>query len=87
MNIYTVRDNLKRTIAGKEAMLAQQQSALALSYLGPTPPVGAEIACVATIQFLEINIAELNRILADVEICCTQHNEMSWTINPERMGQ
>jgi len=87
MSIYAVRDNLKNTIAGKEKMLAQQRSALALSYLGPTPPVGAEMACVATIQFLEINIDELKRILVDVEECCIEHNEMSWALNPERMGQ
>jgi hypothetical protein len=69
MNIQTVAENLRNTIAGKEQMLAQQQSALALSYLGPTLPVGAEMACVAIIQFLEINIAELKRILQDVEQC------------------
>lgn len=69
MNIQTVAENLRNTIAGKEKMLWQQRSALALSYLGPTPPAGAEMACVATIQFLEINIAELKRILQDVEAC------------------
>ncbi len=69
MNIQTVAENLRVTIAGKEALLAQQRSALMLSYLGPTPPVGAEMACVAIIQFLEINIDELKRILQDVEQC------------------
>jgi hypothetical protein len=69
MNIQTVKTNLEKTIAGKEKMLAQYQSALATSYAGPTPPPGAEMACIATIQFLEINIAELKRILQDVEQC------------------
>lgn len=69
MNIRTIIDNLNNTIVGKEKLLAQQRSALALSYLGPTPPVGAELACVATIQYLEINIDELKRILADIEQC------------------
>lgn len=70
MNIFTVRDNLRNTIASKEKMLAEYRSALALSHLGPTPIVGAELAVVATIEFLEINIAELKRILQDVETCC-----------------
>ena len=69
MNIQTVRDNLKNTIAGKEKMLAQYRSALATSYAGPTPPPGAEMACIAIIQFLEVNIDELKRILQDVEQC------------------
>jgi hypothetical protein len=69
MNIQTVATNLRNTIAGKEKMLAQYQSALATSYAGPTPLPGAEMACIATIQFLEINIDELKRILEDVEQC------------------
>ena len=78
MNIYTVRDNLKNTIAGKERMLAQYQSALACSYAGPTPPPGAEMACIATIQFLEINIDELKRVLQDVEQCVAKDIEMKY---------
>lgn len=78
MNIQTVIANLRNTIAGKERMLAQYQSALACSYAGPTPPPGAEMACIATSQFLEINIAELKRILQDVE--------QSWRDNPDRSG-
>lgn len=78
MNIQTVRDNLKKTIAGKEQMLVQQHCALALSHLGPIPIVGAELACVATIHFLEINIAELNRILQDVEQCEEFNNYEKW---------
>ena len=69
MNIQTVTENLRNTIAGKEQMLAEHQCALAASYLGPTPLAGTEMAFVATIKFLEINIAELQRILQDVEQC------------------
>ena len=69
MNIETVAENLRNTIKGKEQMLGQYRSALMLSYAGPTPPPGAEMACIATIQFLEINIDELQRILQDVEQC------------------
>ena len=72
MNIQTVASNLRKTIAGKEKMLAQYQSALATSYAGPTPPPGAEMACIATIQFLEVNIDELKRILGDLEQCIEQ---------------
>jgi hypothetical protein len=81
MNIYTVRDNLKNTIAGKEKMLAS-------TIKDPSGmSEGAQMAVIATRQFLEINIDELKRILQDVETCCIEHNEMSWQLNPERMGQ
>lgn len=86
MNIETVAQNLRATIAGKERMLAQYQSALACSYAGPTPPPGAEMACIATIQFLEINIDELKRVLGDVESCVEKDVEQSWRDNPDRMG-
>ena len=55
MNIYTVRDNLKKTIAGKEELLTNLK--------------GKRIPPEATIKFLEVNIDELKRILADVEQC------------------
>lgn len=86
MNIQTVAENLRKTIAGKEQMLAEYRSALALSHLGPTPIVGAELAVVATIEFLEINIAELQRVLQDVEQCVAKDVEQSWRDNPDRMG-
>lgn len=86
MNIYMIRDNLKNTIFGKEKMLAEQRSALALSHFGPTPAVGAEMACIATINFLEINIGELKRILADVESCCTTTANDSWAGSVDRQG-
>lgn len=71
--IYTVRDNLKRTIAGKEKLLADL--------------TGRRIPPEVTIHFLETNLIELKAILADVEVCCTQASEASWALNPERMGQ
>ena len=86
MNIQTVAENLRNTIAGKEQMLAQYQSALACSYVGPTPLAGTEMAFVAIIQFLEINIDELKRILQDVEQCVAKDVEQSWRDNPDRMG-
>jgi hypothetical protein len=69
MNIQTVATNLRNTIAGKEQMLVEHQCALAASYLGPTPLAGTEMAFVAIIQFLKINIDELKRVLQDVEQC------------------
>ena len=86
MNIYTVRDNLKKTIAGKEKHLAGLQECIrgldALDDQGDT-----WFRATVTVEFLAINIDELKRILADVEVCCQQHNEMSWELNPERMGR
>jgi hypothetical protein len=83
MNIYTVRDNLKNTIANKEAYLASHTK-----YLQSSGTHGAEnMAIHATAEFLKININELKVILFDVEKCCEEYSLMSWQINPERMGQ
>ena len=62
MNIYTVRDNLKNTIAGKQTMLDKliQRKDVKREFHD-------EVAYFATKEFLEINIGELKRILADVE--------------------
>lgn len=63
MNIETIAENLRNTIAGKERLLANTQRALRLS-------TSAEcISLSATIGFLKINIAELKNILQDVEQC------------------
>ena len=83
MNIHTVAENLRKTIAGKEAYLASHTK-----YLESAGTSGAEnMAIYATTEFLKININELKVILHDVEKCCEQWNLMSWEINPERMGQ
>ena len=55
MNIQTVAENLRNTIAGKEEMLSMLN----------TRRVVDNVA----IKYLEINIDELNRILKDVEQC------------------
>lgn len=80
MNIQTVRDNLKKTIASKEAMLAGLKSTLDVR------DVGARMALIATREFLEINIDELKRILTDVESCVAKDVEQSWRDNPDRSG-
>lgn len=65
MNIQTIRDNLKNTIANKENyLLAIQQER---TFVGLRD--GEDIALRTTAQFLEININELKRILQDVEQC------------------
>ena len=82
MNIYTVRDNLKNTIAGKENMLLAVQQER--TFVGLRD--GEDIALKTTAQFLQINIDELKKILADVERCCEKATADSWRENPDRMG-
>ena len=85
MNIYTVRDNLKNTIAGKEKHLAGLQECIrgleALDDQGDT-----WFRATVTVEFLAINIDELKRILADVEKCVEKATLDSWKENPDRMG-
>ena len=90
MNIQTVADNLRNTIAGKEKYLAECKDALDKGIAS----TGVHIAVDTTREFLEINIGELRRILADVEVCVDQfeklkkeNSDMGWQINPDRMGQ
>lgn len=64
MNLQTVITNLKQTIAGKEEALALFESRRDI----PRAP-GDQMAIVASIEFLKINIDELKRILQDVEQC------------------
>lgn len=80
MDIYTVRDNLKRTIAGKEKALAEYQEARKLATMAE------DIALHSVVEFLKINLNELRAILKDVEVCCEQANEEFWALNPDRSG-
>ena len=82
MNIYTVRDNLKNTIAGKEEYLASLENVLAGHHLTPTE----RTVCSTTAKFLINNLDELKRILADVKQCCEKESNNSWKENPDRMG-
>jgi len=81
MNIQTVAQNLRNTIASKEAMLDKliQRKDVKREFHD-------EVAYFATKEFLEINIAELKRILADVEVCAKQASDDSWITNPDRQG-
>ena len=81
-SIYTVRDNLKRTIEGKEQMLAEKIDRKEHGWFNSTSEI---VANRATIEFLEINVDELKRILADVEKCCETATANSW-IGVDRQG-
>jgi len=65
MNIQTVAENLRATIAGKENMLLAVQQER--TFVGLRD--GEDIALKTTAEFLQININELRRILEDVEQC------------------
>lgn len=64
MNIQTVADNLRNTIAGKEMLLETYKNPLILT----------KSARETMAHMLEINIAELKRILVDVEQCRPEWN-------------
>lgn len=83
MNIYKVRDNLEQTIRGKENFREVLRASL--------PDLSHDSCATADIKMilimLELNIEDLRKILDDVEICVKQANNMSWELNPERMGR
>lgn len=63
MNITTIRDNLKNTIRGKEALLAVVEA--------PMPGATSVVNQVIN-DFLVINLKELRTILSDVEQLCEE---------------
>lgn len=81
MNIQTVANNLRNTIAGKEEMLDKliQRKDIKREFHD-------QVAYFATVEFLKINIDELKRVLQDVEQCVKQASDDSWITNPDRMG-
>jgi butyrate kinase len=69
MNIQTVAANLRTTIAGKEKMLEEFESV--------TLRNGANLEVIYVMkEFLKVNIAELKRILQDVEQCEFDYDEL-----------
>ena len=84
MNLQTVITNLKNTIAGKEKYLAECNKALNVQ-LDPLD-AGERMALTATKEFLEINIAELNRILGDLVVVSVKGINLTWQQNPDRSG-
>ena len=78
-SIYTIRDNLIKTIEGKQAYLEEVRQAR----LRGTER--EDIALFATQEFLKENIRELSVILKDVTECCVKATEASW-IGVDRQG-
>lgn len=79
MNIQTVAENLRNTIAGKEKYLAEWNNADLVE-------TADQIHRATIAGMLTINIAELKRILQDVEQCCEKATHDSWRDNPDRSG-
>jgi hypothetical protein len=73
MNIQIVAENLRNTIAGKQAMLD--------GLIASNKP-GYEIIK----TWLEDNIGELKRILTDVELCMNHADANSWVGEVDRQG-
>ena len=84
MNLQTVITNLRNTIAGKEKYLAECDKALNVQ-VDPLD-AGERMAITATKEFLEINIAELNRILDDLVEVSVKGINLSWQQNHDRSG-
>jgi hypothetical protein len=91
MNIQTVAENLRNTIAGKEQLLEEYKKASLIAVRNDTPD---RVTIGAMAGFLSVNIGELKSILQDVEQCVDQfeklkkeNSDMGWQINPDRMGQ
>jgi hypothetical protein len=80
MNIQTVAENLRNTIAGKEAYLARENENR------QSEDAHVRMVAYTVVKMLEINIAELNRILDDVVECSITGIELSWRDNPDRSG-
>lgn len=86
MNIQTIAQNLRNTISGKEKLLAEYESALS-NGINSNP---VWIATSTTKEFLEINIDDLKKILADIEQCSPslpgEGSNVDWLTNPDRSG-
>lgn len=80
MNLQTVITNLRNTIAGKEKYLAEQKENLH----SEDPHV--RMMAYPVSKMLELNIAELNRILGDLVEVSVKGINLSWQQNPDRSG-
>lgn len=66
MNIQTVKENLRRTIEGKEALLEDYKKASVIAHGNDSAD---RVVIAAMAGFLSTNLTELKAILADVEQC------------------
>ena len=85
MNLQTVAQNLRNTIAGKEKHLSGLQECIrGLEAIDCQDD--SWFRATVTVEFLKININELKVILFDVEKCCEKATADSWALNPDRSG-
>ena len=75
MNIETVAERMRNTIAGKEKYLAQMREDIKKYN---------QVVNYTVAKYLEVNIEELKAILADVEQLVAADVERSWRENPAR---
>jgi len=83
MNLTTLQNNLRNTIAGKEQLLARYNARLVPH---PAPDDVTWFASKYIVEFLEVNIDELKRILTDVELCINDAAARSWDGCVDRMS-
>ena len=84
--IYQIRDNLIKTIEGKQAYLAEVTEARKkLLEVEGAGAIAQDSALFATQEFLKLNIKELTAILKEVTECCVKATEASW-IGVDRQG-
>jgi NACalpha-BTF3-like transcription factor len=70
MNIQTVAENLRNTIAGKEQLYANHAQEMRKLVGSTEEDSYTKLAvCLSSMEYLRINIDELKRILGDVEQC------------------
>ena len=80
MNLQIVAENLRNTIAGKERLYQSYCSDKDYASMAEVYVINAKL------EFIQINIDELKRILKDVEQCVAKDVEQSWRDNPDRSG-
>lgn len=69
MSIYKIRDTLQTTIENKTKLLGDLEHSLSISTMAES------LAIKVTIEFLEINLTELNNILDHVNAVIIEYNE------------
>jgi ribosomal 50S subunit-associated protein YjgA (DUF615 family) len=62
MDIFTIKSNLENTIAGKEMFLVSEREKL------NSEDAHERMVAYIVVKMLDVNIDELKRILADVEV-------------------
>lgn len=79
MTLEEVKNNLVNTINAKKSLLKAYEDDKADDWF-------EDLVTNASIQYLEININELERILIDIELCMNDKNASSWVGCVDRMS-